>query len=447
MDIEGWTDHMSKLRIASVLAVGLVLAACGGGDDAAEKIVKPGKPAEVTGEITVLTQRTDIVDTVFQDYKKKFEAKYPGINVKFEAITDYEGEVRIRMNTKDYGDVLLIPNSVTPDQLPTFFEPLGTVDELQGQVPVRPQRAGLDGKVYGLAITGNAQGFVYNKKVWQQAGITAPPKTPDEFLAALQAIKDKTDAIPLYTNYKDGWPLDPVGGQPRCRSAATPTRRSSWPRTTRRGLRARSTTSSTRCCSTSCKAGPDRARPDDHQLGAAPRAARHRQDRHDDARLLGDRADAGRGRPTNRPTSATCRSRSRSTASSTRSIGGDYKNAININSKNKAAARAWIDWFADESGLRRRPGRRLRRHRRSRCPTTLADFDRRRRRVHRAEAAPKGEEGLVNRIDNAGRDRPVRPASTASARRRRARREEGDQGRDLRRPEQEVGRRRAKIAG
>jgi raffinose/stachyose/melibiose transport system substrate-binding protein len=37
--------------------------------------------------------------------------------------------------------------------------------------------------------------------------ITDWPTTPDEFLADLQAIKDKTDAVPYYTNYKDGWPL------------------------------------------------------------------------------------------------------------------------------------------------------------------------------------------------------------------------------------------------
>ena len=37
------------------------------------------------------------------------------------------------------------------------------------------------------------------------------------------------------------------------------------------------------------------------------------------------------------------------TASSTAVIAGDYKNAINIHSKHKAAARAWIDWFANNS--------------------------------------------------------------------------------------------------
>jgi len=111
------------------------------------------------------------------------------------------------MNTKNYGDVLLIPNSVTADQLPLFFEPLGTVDELQNKYRFVTNEKTFDGKVYGLSITGNAQGYVLNRKLWTQAGITEPPKTPAEFLAALKAIKDKTGAIPLYTNYKEAWPL------------------------------------------------------------------------------------------------------------------------------------------------------------------------------------------------------------------------------------------------
>jgi raffinose/stachyose/melibiose transport system substrate-binding protein len=31
--------------------------------------------------------------------------------------------------------------------------------------------------------------------------------------------------------------------------------------------------------------------------------------------------------------------------------GGDYKNGVNIHSKNKAAAEAWVFWYADKSGF------------------------------------------------------------------------------------------------
>ena len=117
----------SAAGIAAVTALAGALAACSGTGDAGEP---SGGSEEPSGTITVLTNRTDIVDTTLQDYVETFQETYPDIDVEFEAITDYEGEVRIRMNTPEYGDVLLIPNSVTPDQLPTFFEPLGTVEEM-----------------------------------------------------------------------------------------------------------------------------------------------------------------------------------------------------------------------------------------------------------------------------------------------------------------------------
>jgi ABC-type glycerol-3-phosphate transport system substrate-binding protein len=53
--------------------------------------------------------------------------------------------------------------------------------------------------------------------------ITDWPTTPDEFLADLQAIKDKTDAVPYYTNYKDAWPLTAwtfLVGSPSCDAKA-----------------------------------------------------------------------------------------------------------------------------------------------------------------------------------------------------------------------------------
>ena len=60
---------------------------------------------------------------------------------------------------------------------------------------------------YGIPSTGNAQGVLYNKKVFKEAGITTLPKTPDEFIDSLKKIKANTTAIPLYTNYAAGWTM------------------------------------------------------------------------------------------------------------------------------------------------------------------------------------------------------------------------------------------------
>ena len=84
----------------------------------------------------------------------------------------------------------------------------GTLDEMEGQIKFA-NTWDYDGLVYGVPSTGNAQGVVYNKRVFTEAGVAETPKTPDEFIAALQAIKDyDSSIIPLYTNYADGWPME-----------------------------------------------------------------------------------------------------------------------------------------------------------------------------------------------------------------------------------------------
>lgn len=161
-------------------------------------------------EITVLTHRTDLVDNLFQDYVKEFNKIHPDITVNYEAITDYEGQIKIRMNTTQYGDLLMIADSgLAPSEYPDFFEPLGTMEDMDPKYEFSNESE-YDGLVYGISSVGNAQGIIYNKEVFKAAGVTKMPSTPDEFIAALTLIKENTDAIPYYTNYSDGWPL---GGQ------------------------------------------------------------------------------------------------------------------------------------------------------------------------------------------------------------------------------------------
>ena len=191
--------------ITAVLLVFSMLAGCSSkSNDTAPTSSK--NPKDIKGDITVLTNRTDIVNTVFKDYAKQFNKKYPNINVKFQALADYEGDTKIRMNSKDYGDVLLIPTSLPIADIPSFFEPLGNLSDMQEKYSGVEERA-VGGKAYGIPMVINYSGILYNKKVFKDAGITEIPKTPDQFIAALKQVKEKTSAIPLYTNYAAGWPL------------------------------------------------------------------------------------------------------------------------------------------------------------------------------------------------------------------------------------------------
>jgi raffinose/stachyose/melibiose transport system substrate-binding protein len=179
---------------------------------AAPASVAPPSAAAVSCDtFTILNHRTDLDQS--GDWKKlyvdPFQAKYPGIKtINVESITDYHNIVKTRLAGGDYGDVLVIPNGVNAADYSTYFAPLGSVDDLKAKYRFIEESGSFEGQVYGIAINGNANGILYNKAVFEQAGITEWPKTPEEFIADLQAIKDKVPGVdPLYTNYKDGWPM------------------------------------------------------------------------------------------------------------------------------------------------------------------------------------------------------------------------------------------------
>ncbi len=173
-------------------------------------VVEETTVAPLSGEITFITNRTDLAaDGTYDELIAKFKEKNPDAVINVESITDYSGEMATRMQTEEYGDVLMIPDAVPSTEFANYFEPWGTVEELSSKYQEGYLYAKwIDGQVYGLAYMCTVQGIVYNKQVWESAGITELPKTPDEFLADLQLIKDNTDATPYYTNANSGWPLD-----------------------------------------------------------------------------------------------------------------------------------------------------------------------------------------------------------------------------------------------
>lgn len=200
--------RIKALSLSMILSLSLV------GCQSKEETNKDG----IGGTITVVTDRTDATE-IFEQIEKDFIAKYPEVeDIVWESAPDYDTYISTRMNTKDYGDVLFVPFSMNgnPSDYPNYFEPLGKVEDLEKEY-IDVTEADYDGVAYGLPATLNSLGIVYNEKVLKEAGIEKMPTTADEFITMCEQIKEKTGAIPFYTNYQRvavwGGALTSFGGE------------------------------------------------------------------------------------------------------------------------------------------------------------------------------------------------------------------------------------------
>jgi raffinose/stachyose/melibiose transport system substrate-binding protein len=379
----------------------LAVAGCGGGGTPGgnETAAAPPDPRSVSGTIKVLTHRTDLQqDGTLKRYAAEFRKKYPKVKVEFEGITDYEGEVKIRMNTDKYGDVLMIPGAVSKGDYPKFFAPLGDTATLEDTYRFT-DKTDVGGRTYGIATFGTANGFVYNKALWKKAGITEWPASPDEFLTGLRAVGEKTGAVPYYTNFKDGWPLSSPWtnsvGSVSCDSKASDALAGTdapWAKGTdlatidtllydivHDGLSEKDPTTTNWESSKTLLA---KGRISSMLLGSWAITQMR-----DAATKAGQNPDDIGFMP------FPVQKDGRFCAT----LVSDYQQAVNIHSAHKAAARAWIDWFTQKSGYAAASGA-VSALRAAPIPETLKDYtDNDVKMVERSEA----KTAEVNAVDNA----------------------------------------------
>ena len=210
-------------RFIFLLCLGIFLVSCGGKEGRAADdefnayetkyvdIVLGETAVDLEASIVLISHRTDMASPQYTGYSwteyiKDFNRLYPGIKVSVEALTDYQATATAMLELDNWGDIMMIPFN-DRSQFSKYFIPFGTVEELSRSLRFADQYS-YAGRVYGIASAGNVQGIVYNKRIFTEANIDRLPRTPDEFLAVLRQIKEKTKSIPLYTNYASGWPLN-----------------------------------------------------------------------------------------------------------------------------------------------------------------------------------------------------------------------------------------------
>ncbi len=146
----------------------------------------------------------------YQKIIKMFEEKYPTVEVKYEVITQmFHENILASYGAGVAPDVFYLDSSWAP----IFIEKgaLYPVSDLLGKdfldqfydfllVPFK----GSDGKIYGVPKDWSMLMLFYNKKLFEQAGLTKPPETWDELLEYAKIITEKT-GVPGLAIYLGGF--------------------------------------------------------------------------------------------------------------------------------------------------------------------------------------------------------------------------------------------------
>ncbi len=168
----------------------LVLVGCG----------QTNETKQIGGELTVITSYTDAEER-FSEVESGFIEKYPDVtDIKWESTAgDYDEYITTRMTSGDYGDVLLVPFSLTRnlDQLPAFLESLGSTDKLSKTWTFTDQAA-FEGNTYAMPISVNSLGMMYNEDVFAEAGVSVPTSSEEAFDACSKI--EELDKICWYSN-------------------------------------------------------------------------------------------------------------------------------------------------------------------------------------------------------------------------------------------------------
>lgn len=162
-------------------------------------------PDKVEGEITFYTHFGNLVESGdWQRWADEFHDAFPEATVIVVPVSEYRREMGTRIATGDYGDVLNVLDSLPPADYPKFYLPIegSTLEEDYQFV----DRYTVDGKVYGYVYGVVAEGIIYNKRAFENAGIESIPTTLTEFMDACEKLND-AGLIPLQLNIGAGWPM------------------------------------------------------------------------------------------------------------------------------------------------------------------------------------------------------------------------------------------------
>lgn len=162
--------------------------------------------SDETKEITVFHFKVEIADQ-FEEMAKEYERENPGTQVKVETIgggADWASYLKAQFASGQGPDIFIVEG---PGQAKLWKEHMLPLDDepwVKNSLDFAKQAMTLDGQLLAMPYTIEGLGLVYNKKIFEEVGITELPKT----LSELREVCEKLEAAgyqPIATGFAEWW--------------------------------------------------------------------------------------------------------------------------------------------------------------------------------------------------------------------------------------------------
>jgi raffinose/stachyose/melibiose transport system substrate-binding protein len=140
-----------------------------------------------------------------RDMAAAYSKVNPKVTIDFTILAgDYFTVFKTRLASGDLPDVFMTGSGVDIKNYAEYSADLTRESWIKNVEPSAIKEVTYNGKILGFPIWSQAVGYIYNKKVFADVGITTPPRTFSELEAACIKIQAK-GIIPIANAYQDWW--------------------------------------------------------------------------------------------------------------------------------------------------------------------------------------------------------------------------------------------------
>jgi raffinose/stachyose/melibiose transport system substrate-binding protein len=195
---------LAVLTATALLATSL--AGCSNASSSTESSTPSGNEANESEPVTLhfmlnSPENTDAYNAMAAQYHTEF----PNVTIEMDILqNDYQTVLTTKLNSGNVPDLFMTSAYSDNTTYKDYIYDITNESFVKSIDPALLSSVSVDGKVTGYPFLVQAHSFIYNKDLFEQAGITTLPKTLDEY----KAVCEKLNAIniqPFSSGFGEWW--------------------------------------------------------------------------------------------------------------------------------------------------------------------------------------------------------------------------------------------------